>query len=54
MHDTSQAKRVDAVLREDELMKSPMLPEQHHQAVQRAMELGRGGDPAALPNWSGC
>ena len=25
-------------------MKSPMLPEQHHQAVQRAMELGRGGD----------
>ena len=34
-------------------MKSPMLPEQHHQAVQRAMELGRGGDPAALPELVG-
>jgi len=34
-------------------MKSPMLPEQHRQAVQRAMALGRGGDPAALPELVG-
>jgi hypothetical protein len=30
-------------------MKSPMLPEEHHAAVQRALALGRGGDPATLP-----
>lgn len=30
-------------------MKSPMLPSEHHKAVQRALALGRSGDPAALP-----
>ena len=30
-------------------MKSPMLPAEHHEAVQRALRLGRSGDPAALP-----
>lgn len=30
-------------------MKSPMRPSDHHQAVQRALALGRRGDPAALP-----
>ena len=30
-------------------MKSPMLPADHHAAVQRALALGRSGDPAALP-----
>jgi len=30
-------------------MKSPMLPKEHHAAVQRALRLGRSGDPAALP-----
>ena len=30
-------------------MKSPMLPEEHHKAVQRALHLGRSGDPMALP-----
>ena len=31
------------------VMKSPMLPSEHHEAVQRALRLGRSGDPAALP-----
>jgi hypothetical protein len=30
-------------------MKSPMLPPDHQAAVQRALALGRSGDPAALP-----
>jgi len=30
-------------------MKSPMLPKDHHAAVQRALRLGRLGDPTALP-----
>ncbi|MDP6524162.1 MAG: HEAT repeat domain-containing protein [Kiritimatiellia bacterium] len=30
-------------------MKSPMLPDEHHKAVQRALHLGRTGDPKALP-----
>lgn len=30
-------------------MKSPMLPADHQAAVRRALELGRSGDPAALP-----
>lgn len=30
-------------------MKSPMLPADHQAAVRRALELGRGGDPSALP-----
>jgi hypothetical protein len=30
-------------------MKSNMDPQLHHQAVQRALELGRGTDPGALP-----
>lgn len=30
-------------------MKSPMLPKDHQAAVRRALELGRSGDPAALP-----
>lgn len=30
-------------------MKSPMLPAEHQAAVQRALALGRTGDPAALP-----
>jgi hypothetical protein len=30
-------------------MKSPMLPDEHHKAVQRALHLGRTGDPMALP-----
>ena len=30
-------------------MKSPMLPKDHQTAVQRALELGRSGNPAALP-----
>ena len=30
-------------------MKSPMLPAEHHAAVQRALHLGRSGDPSALP-----
>ena len=30
-------------------MKSPMLPKDHQAAVQRALALGRSGDPAALP-----
>ena len=30
-------------------MKSYMLPEEHQQAVQRALHLGRSGDPGALP-----
>ena len=30
-------------------MKSPMLPGEHHSAVQRALALGRSGDPAVLP-----
>ncbi len=30
-------------------MKSPMLPADHQAAVRRALVLGRGGDPAALP-----
>ncbi|MBN1676689.1 MAG: HEAT repeat domain-containing protein [Kiritimatiellae bacterium] len=34
-------------------MKSPMLPSEHHAAVQRALELGRSGDPAALPELIG-
>jgi len=29
-------------------MKSPMLPEEHHEAVQRTLELGRSGEPDAL------
>ena len=30
-------------------MKSPMLPSEHQTAVQRALHLGRSGNPAALP-----
>lgn len=30
-------------------MKSFMQPAEHHEAVQRALHLGRSGDPAALP-----
>lgn len=30
-------------------MKSPMLPAEHQSSVQRALHLGRSGDPAALP-----
>ena len=30
-------------------MKSPMLPSEHQKAVQRALYLGRSGDPATLP-----
>jgi len=30
-------------------MKSPMLPADHQTAVRRALALGRGGDPAAMP-----
>jgi hypothetical protein len=30
-------------------MKSPMLPSAHHKAVQRALYLGRSGNPDALP-----
>ena len=30
-------------------MKSYMVPAEHHAAVQRALELGRSGDPAVLP-----
>jgi len=30
-------------------MKSPMLPADHHAAVQRVLALGRAGDPATLP-----
>lgn len=30
-------------------MKSPMLPADHQAAVRRALALGRGGDPSALP-----
>ena len=30
-------------------MKSPMLPDEHHKAVQRALYLGRSGSPEALP-----
>ncbi len=30
-------------------MKSYMLPAEHHRAVQRALHLGRSGDPGALP-----
>lgn len=30
-------------------MKSPMLPKEHHEAVQRALHLGRSGNPEALP-----
>lgn len=30
-------------------MKSPMLPAEHQAAVRRALALGRGGDPAAMP-----
>jgi hypothetical protein len=30
-------------------MKSYMVPREHHAAVQRALHLGRSGDPAALP-----
>lgn len=29
-------------------MKSPMLPSEHHEAVQRALQLGRSGNPNAL------
>jgi len=31
------------------VMKSPMLPKDHQAAVRRALELGRSGDPAKLP-----
>jgi hypothetical protein len=34
-------------------MKSPMLPADHQAAVQRALALGRSGDPAALPELIG-
>jgi hypothetical protein len=34
-------------------MKSPMLPIEHQTAVQRALALGRSGDPAALPELIG-
>jgi hypothetical protein len=34
-------------------MKSPMLPADHQAAVRRALELGRTGDPAALPELIG-
>jgi hypothetical protein len=30
-------------------MKSPMLPSEHHSAVQRVLHLGRSGNPDALP-----
>lgn len=30
-------------------MKSPMVPADHQAAVRRALALGRGGDPAAMP-----
>ena len=30
-------------------MKSPMLPSAHQNSVQRALHLGRSGNPAALP-----
>lgn len=30
-------------------MKSYILPSEHHEAVQRALHLGRSGDPAVLP-----
>ena len=30
-------------------MKSYMQPDKHHAAVQRALELGRSGDPSVLP-----
>jgi len=30
-------------------MKSPMLPSDHQAAMRRVLALGRGGDPAALP-----
>lgn len=34
-------------------MKSPMLPQEHQAAVQRALALGRSGDPAVLPELIG-
>jgi len=34
-------------------LKSPMLPADHQTAVQRALSLGRNGDPAALPELIG-
>ena len=34
-------------------MKSPMLPVDHQAAVRRVLELGRSGDPAALPELIG-
>jgi ribosomal protein S27AE len=34
---------------EGRAVKSPMVPSDHQAAVQRALFLGRGGDPAALP-----
>jgi hypothetical protein len=34
-------------------MKSPMAPAEHQVAVQRALSLGRSGDPAALPELIG-
>ncbi|MDP6631120.1 MAG: hypothetical protein QGH42_11500 [Kiritimatiellia bacterium] len=34
-------------------MKSYMKPDEHHQSVQRALELGRSGDPGALPELAG-
>jgi hypothetical protein len=34
-------------------MKSPMLPKDHQAAVRRALELGRSGDAAALPELIG-
>ena len=34
-------------------MKSPMLPADHQTAVQRALSLGRSGDPVALPELIG-
>ena len=34
-------------------MKSPMLPADHQAAMRRVLALGRGGDPAALPELTG-
>jgi len=34
-------------------VKSPMLPSEHQEAVERALQLGRGGDPQALPELIG-
>jgi hypothetical protein len=53
MLDTSQAKRVDAELREDELMIARCFLSNSTRRAE-GLELGRAAIPAALPELVGC